>query len=73
MLRTSNITLTLCLFFLQISSYSFAKDRGITNTSSSPYVKLRSIDIDDVKWTHGFQNFFFNEEDFSLQKWVGSF
>jgi len=28
--------------------------RGITNTSSSPYVKLRSVDINDVKWTQGF-------------------
>jgi len=31
-----------------------AKDRGITNTSSSPHVKLRSVDIDDVRWTDGF-------------------
>jgi len=31
-----------------------AKNRGITNTTSSPYVKLRSVDIDDVEWTKGF-------------------
>jgi len=29
-------------------------ERGITNTSKSPYVKLRSIDIDSVRWTDGF-------------------
>jgi DUF1680 family protein len=29
-------------------------ERGITNTSKSPYVKLRSIDIDSVRWTEGF-------------------
>lgn len=29
-------------------------ERGITNTSKSPYVKLRSIDIDCVQWTDGF-------------------
>ncbi|MHC4681604.1 MAG: hypothetical protein ACYTEK_23265 [Planctomycetota bacterium] len=33
---------------------SFAGVRGITNTSCSPHVKLRSVDIDDVKWTEGF-------------------
>jgi len=36
------------------SSPVSAKDRGITNTSSSPYVKLRSVDIGKVKWTKGF-------------------
>ncbi|MHC4440174.1 MAG: beta-L-arabinofuranosidase domain-containing protein, partial [Planctomycetota bacterium] len=29
-------------------------DRGITNTSKSPYIKLRSVDIDSVQWTDGF-------------------
>ncbi len=28
--------------------------RGLVNTTASPYVKLRSVDIDDVRWTHGF-------------------
>ena len=31
-----------------------AANKGITNTSKSPYVKLRSIDIDSVRWTDGF-------------------
>jgi len=30
------------------------KDRGIANTANSPYAKLRSVDIDDVRWTKGF-------------------
>ena len=32
----------------------YASSRGVTNTTSSPYVKLRSVDIDDVRWTEGF-------------------
>jgi len=31
-----------------------AKDRGVVNNSSSPHVRLRSVDLDDVKWTDGF-------------------
>jgi DUF1680 family protein len=30
------------------------KDLGLTNTSQSRFVKLRSVDIDDVQWTGGF-------------------
>ena len=29
-------------------------DRGITDTSASPHVKLRSVGIGDVRWTRGF-------------------
>ncbi|MHC4519734.1 MAG: aceric acid hydrolase [Planctomycetota bacterium] len=29
-------------------------DKGLTNTSGSPHVKLRSVDIDAVRWTDGF-------------------
>lgn len=43
-----------CLILFSISNCIFGKGRGVTNTSSSPYVKLRSVDIDDVKWTNGF-------------------
>ena len=28
--------------------------RGLVNTASSPYVRLRSVDMNDVQWTHGF-------------------
>lgn len=31
-----------------------AQERGIINTSRSPHVKLRSIDIGDCRWTEGF-------------------
>ena len=31
-----------------------AAGRGVTNTSASPHVKLKSVDLDDVKWTRGF-------------------
>jgi len=31
-----------------------AQERAITNTSSSPYAKLISVNIDDVQWTDGF-------------------
>ncbi|MFQ6035646.1 MAG: glycoside hydrolase family 127 protein [Sedimentisphaerales bacterium] len=49
-LRSCSIVMFVVLISIAVS----AKDRGITNTSSSPYVKLRSVDIDDVKWTKGF-------------------
>jgi len=29
-------------------------EKGITNTSASRFAKLRSVDIDDVRWTGGF-------------------
>jgi DUF1680 family protein len=45
----------LVLLALLLSQHAlFAKDRGITNTTKSPNVKQRSVDIDDVKWTKGF-------------------
>jgi len=31
-----------------------ADGRGLTDTSASPHVKLRSVDIDAVRWTDGF-------------------
>ena len=33
---------------------AIAQDRGIIDTSKSPNVKLRSIDIGDCRWTQGF-------------------
>ena len=54
-MRNIFIKIVLCvsIVFL-LFNHALAKDRGITNTSSSPYVKLRSVDIGDVKWTDGF-------------------
>jgi DUF1680 family protein len=51
-LLTKIVISVLTLFSL--SNCIIAKAGGITNTTSSPYVKLRSVDIDDVKWTQGF-------------------
>ena len=31
-----------------------AADRGLVNTSASPHVTLRSVDLDDARWTGGF-------------------
>jgi hypothetical protein len=34
--------------------YGRAAERGLTNTAAGPYVKLRSVDMDAVRWTDGF-------------------
>ena len=44
------LVVTVCL----AGSSAWGAEKGITNTSASPYVKLRSVDIDDVRWTGGF-------------------
>ncbi len=45
----------LLLFFLIILFGKLeAQERGLTNTTDSPFVKLRSVDIGDVHWTNGF-------------------
>ncbi len=31
-----------------------AQDRAIINNRQSPYSKLRSVDLSDVRWTEGF-------------------
>ena len=40
-----------CIFIL---NNSFAQQKGIINNANSPYVKLKSINIGDCKWTEGF-------------------
>lgn len=40
--------------FLILSGNVIAQEKGLINTAESPYVKLRSINIGDVKWTTGF-------------------
>ncbi len=35
-------------------SEPFRPGRGLVNTFSSPYVRLRSVDMNDVQWTQGF-------------------
>ena len=39
---------------LLIVHVAVAGDRGITDTSASPHVMLRSVDVGDVQWTKGF-------------------
>ena len=49
--------MTVCILFLCVclgSCFAGERNAGITDTSKSPCVKLRSIGIDDVKWTSGF-------------------
>jgi len=45
------------IFIVMAVSYGAsagAGSRGVTNTSSSPYARLKSVDMDAVKWTRGF-------------------
>lgn len=42
--------LIVCLSGVSVSEAG----KGITNTCSSPHAKLKSVDIDAVKWTNGF-------------------
>ncbi len=48
------LLMLLIAFYLLCCRSAHATGRGITNTSLSPYAKLRSIDIGDVRWTKGF-------------------
>ena len=40
--------------FVLIALASTAQEQGIINNSKSPYVKLKSINIGDCRWTDGF-------------------
>lgn len=46
----------LILIFIGIFMFhfSYAQERGIVNNTKSPYVKLKSVDMGDCKWTNGF-------------------
>ena len=47
--------LCLLLFLSLLGQFSvYGQTRGITATARSPYVRLKSLDIDQVRWTHGF-------------------
>ena len=48
------ISLITFIMFVLFTKIAMADGKGITDTSSSPYVKLRSVDLDDVRWTDGF-------------------
>jgi DUF1680 family protein len=42
------------LTLLIVGSSVIAQDKGLVNTSGSPYAKLSGINITDVQWTEGF-------------------
>lgn len=44
----------LCVIVCLRAGYVAGAQRGLTNTSASPHVKLQSVDIDAVRWTDGF-------------------
>jgi len=49
--------LAICFLVVTVcfgGSYVSEKGAGITDTSASPHIKLRSVGIDDVQWTRGF-------------------
>ena len=47
-------TLIFAAYAVCTLNYAFGQEHGIINTSSSPHVKLRSVDIGDCRWTEGF-------------------
>jgi DUF1680 family protein len=44
----------LAVIIIAIGNSSFAGGQGVVDTSKSPHVKLRSLPMQDVKWTTGF-------------------
>ncbi|MEE4260696.1 MAG: beta-L-arabinofuranosidase domain-containing protein, partial [Bacteroidales bacterium] len=49
-LKSSVLAISLLVVFANI----FAQEKALTNTANSPFAKLKSINIGDVKWTDGF-------------------
>lgn len=54
MLKTTHISIALVLAMFVNINDAVSQYRGLTNTSLSPFVKLRAVGMDDVKWTRGF-------------------
>src|ERR1700759_1022465 len=52
-MKKIKIVLILIALMFSISS-SFAQSKALVNDSDSPYAKLKSVDMTDVKWTKGF-------------------
>ena len=50
MKKLRNFTMVLVL----LASASFAQDRGLVNTSQSPFAKINNVNLTDCKWTDGF-------------------
>lgn len=63
------ITLPFLLLALQ---FSFTQEHGILNTSDSPHVKLKSIDMGDCRWTTGYWADKFRVCEESMVPYMGS-
>ncbi|WP_346863393.1 glycoside hydrolase family 127 protein [uncultured Draconibacterium sp.] len=46
--------LTTIIGFTLLAGVLSAQEKGLTNNSKSPYIKLKSVNIGDVNWTSGF-------------------
>ena len=55
-MTTRNLTTMVVVLLIVLSAFSAvdAAGRGVVDTSSSPHVKLRSVDLDAARWTDGF-------------------
>lgn len=47
-------SLAICLLLFSLAAVSVAQTRGLTNATKSPYAKMYSVNLDDVRWTKGF-------------------
>jgi hypothetical protein len=45
---------TILAFILVLNNLTYAQEKSLVNTSQSPYAKLKSINVEDVRWTTGF-------------------
>ena len=46
--------LTYLFVLVSVTLQTTAQEKSLTNTSKSSYAKLRSVNMDDVRWTNGF-------------------
>lgn len=42
------------IIFLILSNVAFAQEKGMINNAKSPFMKLKSIDMGECRWTNGF-------------------
>src|SRR5699024_4182931 len=54
MLKRKCFSFILLFCVISFNSLLMAQDKGLVNTSDSPYAKLHSINMNDVQWTRGF-------------------
>src|SRR5262245_12578906 len=51
---TAAVLLLAAVAFPTCAAEPRASDRGLTDTSASPHVPMRSVNLDDIRWTRGF-------------------